>query len=259
MKSGTTKSPLLVVVLIIMSIALPAGASYITSVQLVFTPGDYVFHDNAFRTVDSDGSSPAALVSGAMKLWGASDFEYDLVNTAVTMGTQSALNQDDSGAGGVFNPLMAAGYFDAGAMISISGTIEKRAAILGDPGTVIYTGVILEASISEQDFLLQERDFPFPANQLKTNVDMVVTGGELYQGNMAKQTTLVLLDYAAAYELMGCSQQEGVGFGEVEDFQSDIIMGGGSRVHFDAVPEPATLCLLGVGGLLLRRKRKTTL
>jgi hypothetical protein len=256
-ENGITKRAA-VILIVLVSLALPAGAAYVTNVQLAFNSGDYIFLDNSFRTVDSDGSSPAVLASGAMKLWGASDFEYDLVDTTVTMGSQSQLNLDDSGVGGSFNPLLAAGYFDAGATISISGTIEQRAAVAGDPGTPIFTGVILEAYISEDDFLVQERDFPFPANQLKTNVDMIVTGGELYQGNMSKQTNLILLDYAAAYELMGCSQQEGAGFGEVEDFQDDIIMGGGSRVHFDAIPEPATLCLLGVGGLLLRRKRKIT-
>lgn len=251
---------LIVGMVCVLWVGMPVEATYVTSIQLVIDPGDYIYKDDAFRLLDADGSSPAALLSGDMKVFGASSFGYKLVNTTVTMGSQSTLNLDASGPGGAFNPFLAKGYFDAGATMSISGTIEKRGPLETDPTTPIFTGVILEAFISEtsdSDFLARERNL-FDgglANQVKSNHAMTVTGGELWQDKPAKETTLVLLDFRAKYDVMNSLQADGVGWGDVEDFQTDIIVGPGSRVHFDAIPEPASLILLGLGSLLIRRKK----
>jgi len=250
-------SILILGLLVMVMVAGSVQATYVTSIQLGFMSGDYLFKDNAFRLLDADGSSPVSPANGFMKTYGATDFGYDLVDATLTMGSQSQLNLDDSGPGGSFNPELAKGYFDAGATISISGKIEKRGPNPGDPSTEIFDGLILEAYISTDDFLAQERDFPVQlANQVKSNHAMVVTAGELYSGTVGKLTDLILLDYTAKYDTMNCQQWDGLGWVDVKDFQSNIIVGAGSRVHFDAVPEPASLVLLGLGSLLIRRKKK---
>jgi len=253
MKGG--KRGLLLVALAVVAQVAPSAwaAKFVMDVQLVIPMGPMYEYTGppgnnagAFQLQDMGGTPTVTINEGHLKTFGAAEFDYDLVNTTLSMST-SALNLENSYTQSYFlNPKVAKGRFSGGATMSLQGSIKNRST-----NSIIFTGTILQTYVSG-DFWVQEWS-TFPANTMDSRQNMIVTGGEL-AGPGA--TGLQMLDFFADYLFVGC-QQDGNTSLKVEDFQSTIYNGPGSTIHFTAsAPEPACLSLLALSSLWVLKKRR---
>ena len=89
---------------------------------------------------------------------------------------------------------------------------------------------------------------------MKSNQGMIAADGGLYHGSAAQGTKRVVFDCMAPCEPMKPVQAERSRGDNVKNFHA-LIMGSGGREGFEEVPESASLVLLGLGPLLIRRNQ----
>jgi len=174
---------------------------------------------------------------------GASGFDYGIsANVTVT----PCYLESNAGSGS-----LALGNFYGGATMTITGNLWNVA----DPGTLIVSnGVILQATMvptSAQTWVLSE-DAGLPGN-LDASVYFTPSGSEgLSSGiELANGDKLVIGGFRADFGFPNIMPFDPSSFGTTG------YMAIGSTLQMTAIPEPATLLLLAIGGLsVMRIKRK---
>jgi hypothetical protein len=232
-KWSRVKGASLVFLSIILLSAFPASGAIIDSMQLGFFSGDYWFNstgpdagtfdldlgDSCFGTITANGSSYN--VSCSYKLEAA-----DMLTDMSSGDVAQAQFADNSGGTPV--------------TLTISGEIMEAG----------FTGTILTA-VATSDFLAVETS-DVGSTTIDIHQPFQVTGGELATGT---ETGLQIWNnFIGVYTFSGSSSDEFPG--EVRDFQSSIQYAiGNTNVHFE-IPEPLSVSLLGLGSLVIWRRRQ---
>ena len=210
------------------------------------SPGEFQLqHENALVPL----TEQVPILSGDLKVNNTPQVLYQLQNAWVSM-TPSYLASDNSVGTGV-----ADGDFYAGAVLTLWGTIVEKAT----SNVVFPDGLIMTAEITHDFNLAENNGFPFPQeNKIEgLDIQLDITGGEFASHGVSG---LVIYDgddmFDLTYNLLNCQQLDNSG-GAVEDFQSMINFGTLSTLVYSAnVPEPVTAVLLGLGSILLLRRRR---
>ena len=185
------------------------------------------------------GGSAVTLDQGDINIFGSAlDHEYGFTGTI----TVTASDQVTSGVQGT-QPY---------AIFSSVGTLTLYATELWEKSsgdTIFADTVLLEAQIvalptaavPNSWYLMEVANDPDKYNSF--DLAYQVTGGAVYDGDIFK-----LLDFGAAWTLPSTKPEN-------SSFDADLHLENPKMDIFAEVPEPATLMLLGLGGLLLRRKK----
>ena len=173
------------------------------------------------------------------------DGAYYWIDNSLTGGTfsieSSSLVQDQSSGG------LAKGKFASGATLTINGDLYAD-----DWETIVASGDLVIAQVTAQWEL---KELPAPPARADTVVGRAffhITGGVL--SNPSNDVGLVLGDFYIDFTFQGCSPT-------VRDFSTLLGDNAYNCPHSSiqgalGVPEPASIAILGLGGLALIRRRK---
>lgn len=186
-------------------------------------------------------------ISGHVKLLGGDWEDYEIRDAEFNLTASSMLSDESYADSDFMNPLIAKGQFDVGAIVTITGSITTTNGAV----EVFPTGTILEAEITNQFWVEEMKGMP--GNFMNMQLDMTVTGGELATG--AVTGFELYAQQIGDITLLFCSQPENPG-NAVEDFASDIYYTSPSMVQIYPIPEPMSVSLLALGGLLVLRKKR---
>ncbi len=236
------------VIVSISSLTIPAAAVVLVDgIQFNLEGGPMFYQIPPGELFIGEYHAPGAL-SGHVLVPGGKWEDYEIRGAEFNL-TESSILSDESYTVPYFmNPKIAKGKFDAGAIITITGSITTQ----GAAEEVFPTGIILEAVVSSE-FWVEEKQ-GMPNNMVNMRMSLTVTGGELATG--AVTGFKLFEDSTADITLLWCSQPENLGLA-VEDFQSDIWYLSPSMVQIYPVPEPMSLGLLGLGWLLILRRKNS--
>jgi len=148
----------------------------------------------------------------------------------------------DLSAGG-----MADGVFAAGATLTINSDLYRD---FDDYG-IAASGDLIIANVM-YEWELQEQGSPYPNNTVRGHASFDITGGAL-SDPLLNSDGLVLNDFSLNFTFENTSPT-------VTDFTTllgdAIYTCSGPKVQIGALPEPATMLLLGIGGLAILRRRQ---
>lgn len=244
-----------VIVVFLALVSAPAQGAVVVDIQLDLLGGDafYAIPGTVYDSelfLDEDNSTDPCKVIGQIRLSGEGSYDYEIRGGSIQL-TPAELGADTSYGAGIHITKHARADFLAGvATLTVTGSIwqvdEYGIAEYGGYGA---GGTILEAIVN-YDFTAEEPG----VNTVLFQLDLTITDGELYNGASAGWK-MVQKRIFGDTNLAFCSQ---VGKPGVEDFTSDIGYGQGSLLITpnSEIPEPLSLGLLGLGGLMTLRRRR---
>jgi len=214
-------------VLIVTSLAISSFATPIPidNAYLLFGSG-ITYYNGASQQFGFSSSIPSGKIQSAASAPGV--YDYQLLNSVFTF-NPVALVLDHSGAG------IALGDFAGGGTVQLTGDVKR----LSD-GVIIYSGQTLltaTMTISGSETWLLEEEGGYMVGSMFFNP----TGGVLSTGDQ-----LNIGEFRLAFKAL-----PSVNPSNFAASQSCLTQG----IEIVAVPEPATLAILGLGGLLLGRRR----
>jgi hypothetical protein len=174
------------------------------------------------------------------------DGAYYFLDNSLTGGTfsigTSLLVQDQTPSGG-----LAKGLFASGATLTINGDLYAD-----DWSTIVATGDLITAQVTTQWTLKELASPPYYANTLDGRAYFHVTGGLLSSSSL-NSAGLVLGDFYIDFLFQPSVPT-------VTDFSTLLGNNTYSCLHPTiqgaSVPEPASIAILGIGGIALLRRRK---
>ena len=197
-----------------------------------------------------EGGSPGyfhltntSTVVGNLQSFGSPVYDYAF-DASVTV-THSNL-KENTGTG-----VWAEGSFYGGATLTITGdlwAVDDESTLLVDNGTILEAVMVLDAT---ETWVLSE--IGGNPGDLDASVDFNPSGASgLNAGiDLLNGDELVIGDFRADFGFPGVMPMDPSSFGMIDYFAIS------STLQMTAVPEPATLVLLAIGGLsVVRRKRK---
>ncbi|MGD0078050.1 MAG: PEP-CTERM sorting domain-containing protein [Sedimentisphaerales bacterium] len=220
-----------------------AGTSFATVIQDIggtLNQTDWYYGSGQyFKPNSTGGTSNAQINLLGFTSQGQTDPDYYMFYGDFAMG-QSKLLQDKSSGG------LANGIFASGATLTINGDLYAN-----DFSTVVATGDLIKAEVTAQWEL---RELP-PQSQANTVIGRAffhITGGALSNSSL-NDAGLSIGDFYIDFTFSGCTPN-------VTDFSSalgsSIYNCSDPTIQFGFVPEPASVALLGLGGLALLRRRR---
>lgn len=189
--------------------------------------------DGEWHMPNAVASQGSVVEADAGRVWFVAPFG----GTATLDWTGSTLNTDTS-AGGTMS-----GSFNAGGTLTITGDLYNEFFV------PVFTGVLLTGTVSS--FTALE---PATPNFIDTGVapTFTPTGGVLADGSLGIGALQLAGQYYMAFTVTGARQNGG----DLEDLQSDIVTVDSYKMQLIAIPEPASLALLGLGALVAVRRRR---
>jgi hypothetical protein len=226
----------LLCMLCITSVAL-SGVQTVKNIALSL-PGSFYYVNSEFR-LDAAGSADLQTYDAP-----ASYFNYAIENMSVSI-SPCALKQNRSAGG------QAIGDFYGGGVLTITGDLMQ--ANNGAPyGGVLYSGTILQAnmvkSVTEYWTLKETASI---SSIVTAALALTGAGGGLHSGITFGSDTMVIGDMSLKLQFI-TPDITTFGTGEYQ-------LAGAPTVQISAaLPEPATLMLLSVGGLLISKRKRTS-
>jgi len=226
------------IILFILSSAASAGLKYVDTVDLDL--GECYFFDNAaqqFRLFTAAGSSEVTVDVGSLHVAGGG---WDYSFTGKIIITPSDLYYKNSSG------QRASAFFtnsDATMTIVASTLTDKQTAEqIVNPTTNPEGVVLLTAVMNDEDGFWLVSETGDYDNHFYGYTHYAITGGELKDGSLLR-----MLDFRAVWDFDACSPAN------ISRFDRDLYSGMPSLEMIAEIPEPATVLLLAVGGLLYRR------
>lgn len=136
---------------------------------------------------------------------------------------------------------LAKGEVAAGGILTINGNMYRN---FGD-GALVASGDLIVAQVTAEWLLEEQSTDVYPENTVRGRAFYDIIGGALYDANNLDD--LLLGDFTGIFTLERCN--------EITDFLTSEIYTC-TNPKFQATPEPSALLLLGVGGLVLRKRRR---
>lgn len=220
--------------------AMPVFGAVVTDIQFVLPPFTSWFDAAPVPQLNiANGNS--SVIAADVKINADATYDYQLKNASFQF-APSMRTVDVYPAGIPF----AMAQFAGGSNLVVTGELWKKGG-----AAALFSGTVLEAQVSDASFTLME----LAGNNVTTTADinMAVTGGELATG---AASGFVMLDFTLSF-LFNASVDPDTGMGVSNFTSSDYETGvSGAIVQIDApLPEPATLAVLGLGCLMIRKFR----
>ena len=217
--------------------------------------GSTVFTSSGFSILDISGLSNPTGVNGQLRAAGdGTTYNYQIRGATFELET-SALNYDYSVPDpmGIFpGEEIAKGSFSGGSTLTMTGSIYHK------NGTPICANTTLLVATVSGDWAAEEQWPSLMPGQSALNFQLnyAVTGGELTTGALSGFYVNNGMQMQGALQNVTQDGQPGV---DLRNFEGgDIHYAQPSTLHMYPViiPEPCTVVLLGLGGLMMRRKKK---
>jgi hypothetical protein len=234
-------------VLVICEVLVCVPASYAAVIENItgnLLSTDFYYGNGHYFQTNYTGTSFPAFVDGL--LFSDADGVTYYVDNLLTGGTfsmgPSALVQDQTPSGG-----LAKGLFASGATLTLNGDLYAD-----DWSTVVANGDLIVAEITTQWTLSELPSPPDVANTFDGRAFFHITGGALSNSSL-NTAGLVLGDFYLDFLFQPTTPA-------VTDFSTLLGNNTYSCLHPSiqggAIPEPASIILLGIGGMALLRRRK---
>jgi len=234
-------------VIVSLLLAVPVIAVPVDGVQFNLQGGPIFYQIPPGELFVNEFHGDPDTISGHVLLPGGKWEDYEIRDAMFDLSESLIMSDESYTDTNPMNPKIAKGQFDAGAIVTITGSITTT----GGAVEVFPTGTILEAEVTNQFFVEEKKGLP--SNLINMQLDLTITGGELATG--AVTGFQLYAQQIGHITLVFCSQPDNPG-AAVEDFASDIWYLSPSMVQIYPIPEPMSVSLLALGGLLVLRKKR---
>lgn len=224
--------------LVVTSVAFP-GTVNVKNISLSM-PATFYYFDGSFQ-LDTTGAE--SIVVADVQTYDAIGSEYDYrIEDARFVFSPCGLAADNSVSYGMLGG-QAIGEFYGGGSLTLTGNLVKST----DTATVLYSGTILVADMQLTDaetWVLKEQNYL--TSILSSAFLMDPVDGGLNSGIDVGEDTLVIAEMNVGFTFVSAG---------VKDFSTPLSAPAPHVQIAAAIPEPMTLSLLGIGFLMLRRKK----